>query len=51
MLEANKNNWKKILINALWANRVSNKKSIGMSHFQVVYGVNTVFPSSLEVPI
>lgn len=48
-LEANKKNWHKKLINALWADQVSNKKYTGMSHFQVVYGVYILFPSSLAV--
>ena len=51
MLEANKKNWHKKLINALWADWVSSKKPIGLSPFQTVYGVDTVFPSSLAVPI
>jgi len=33
MLEENKNNWHRKLVNALWADRVSSKKSIGMSPF------------------
>ena len=51
MLEANKNNWHKKLINALWANRVTSKKSLGLSPFQIVYGVDIVFPSSLAVSV
>jgi len=39
------------LINALWADRVSSKKSIGLSPFQIVYGVDTVFPSSLTISV
>jgi len=44
MLEANKKNWHKKLINALWADQVSSKKSLGLSPFQIVYGVDTIFP-------
>eukprot|EP00253_Pinus_taeda_P016379 PITA_16379 len=51
MLEANKKNWHKKLINALWADWVSSNKSLGISPFQIVYGVDTIFPSSLEVPV
>lgn len=47
----NKKNWHKKLINALWVDKVSIKKSIGMSHFQLVYKVDTIFPSSLVIPI
>ena len=47
MLEINKKSWHKKLVHALWADRVSQKKSIGMSPFELVYGVDTVFPASL----
>eukprot|EP00253_Pinus_taeda_P034956 PITA_34956 len=47
LLEINKKSWHKRLVNALWADRVSQKKSIGTSPFQLVYGVDTVFPTSL----
>eukprot|EP00253_Pinus_taeda_P004446 PITA_04446 len=39
------------LVNALWADRVSQKKSIGMSPFELVYGTDVVFPTSLSVPV
>jgi len=51
LLETNKKSWHKKFINALWADRVSQKKSIGMSPFELVYGVETVFPTSLAVPV
>ena len=51
LLETNKNSWHKKLVNALWADRVSQKKSIGMSPFELVYGVDTIFPTSLAVPV
>lgn len=51
LLEANKKNWHKMLINALWVDQVSSKKSLGLSPFQTVYGVDNVFPTSLAVPI
>eukprot|EP00253_Pinus_taeda_P016277 PITA_16277 len=49
LLEISKKGWHKKLINALWADRVSQKKSIGMSPFELVYGTDTVFPTSLAV--
>eukprot|EP00253_Pinus_taeda_P025254 PITA_25254 len=49
LLEAKKKNWNKKLINALWADRVSSKKSLGLSPFQIVYGLDTIFPTSLAV--
>eukprot|EP00253_Pinus_taeda_P024455 PITA_24455 len=51
LLETNKKSWHKKLVNALWADRVSQKKSIGMSPFELVYGVDTVFLTSLAVPV
>ena len=51
LLEINKKSWHKKLVNALWADRVTQKKSIGMSPFELVYGVDTVFPTSLLVPV
>eukprot|EP00253_Pinus_taeda_P012708 PITA_12708 len=49
LLEISKKGWHKKLINALWADRVSQKKSIGMSPFELVYGTDMVFPTSLVV--
>eukprot|EP00253_Pinus_taeda_P032073 PITA_32073 len=49
MLETNKKIWHRKLVNALWADRVSHKKSIGMSPFELVYGIDTVCPTSLAV--
>eukprot|EP00253_Pinus_taeda_P005357 PITA_05357 len=51
LLEINKKSWHKKLVNALWADRVSQKKSIGMSPFELVYGTDAVFPTSLSVPV
>eukprot|EP00253_Pinus_taeda_P008687 PITA_08687 len=51
LLEINKKSWHKKLVNALWADRVSQKKSIGMSPFELVYRVDTVFPTSLAAPV
>ena len=39
------------LVHALWADRLTTKKSIGMSPFQLVYGAKAVFPTSLGVPV
>jgi len=51
LLETNKKSWHKKLVNALWADRVSQKKSIGMSPFEIVHGFDTMFPTSLAVPV
>eukprot|EP00253_Pinus_taeda_P028886 PITA_28886 len=49
LVEMNKKSWHKRLVNVLWADRVSQKKSIGTSPFELVYGVDIVFPPSLTV--
>lgn len=51
LLEDNKKKWNKKLVNALWEDRVTTKKSIGTSPYQLVYGVDAIFPSSLGVPV
>ena len=51
LLEINKKSWHKKLVNALWADRVSHKKSICMSPFELVYGIDAVFPTSLAIPV
>eukprot|EP00253_Pinus_taeda_P025344 PITA_25344 len=50
LLEENKKNWHRKLTNALWADKISTKKSIGMSPYELVYGMETRFPSSLGIP-
>jgi len=49
LLETNKKRWHKKLVNALWEDRVSQKRSMGMPPFKIGYGVDTVFPTSLTV--
>ena len=51
LLEINKKCWHKRFFNALWADWVSQKKSIGTSLFELAYGVDTVFPTSLTTPV
>eukprot|EP00253_Pinus_taeda_P005978 PITA_05978 len=51
LLEINKKSWHKRLVNSLWTDRASHKKSIGMSPFKLVYGVDTVFSTSLAAPV
>ena len=50
-LQENKNSWHNNLVFSLWANRLTTKRSIGMSPYQLVYGTEAVFPTSLGVPI
>ena len=36
---------------ALWADRISTKRAIGMLLFQLVYGADVIFPASLGIPV
>jgi hypothetical protein len=51
LLEDNKRAWDSNLKFALWANRVTKKKSLGTSPFQLVYGTEVVFPTQLALPV
>ena len=51
LLEDNKKSWHTKLVHALWADRLTLKKSINMSPFQLVYGTDAIFPNSLGVPV
>jgi len=51
LLEDNKKTWNKKLVNALWVDRLTIKKSVGTSPYQLVYGMEVVFPSSLGTPV
>ena len=51
LLEENKNSWHNKLVHALWADRLTTKKSIGMSPYQLFYGTEVVFPTSLGIPV
>ena len=51
MLEEKKKSWHDKLVHALWEDRSTSKKSINMSPYQLVYGMDAVFPTSLGVPM
>jgi hypothetical protein len=51
LLEDNKKVWHTKLKFSLWEDRVSTKKSIGTSPFQLVYGTDVVFLASLGTPM
>ena len=51
LLEDNKKTWNKRLVNALWEDRPTTNNSIGTSPYQLVYGMDVVFPSSLGVSV
>jgi hypothetical protein len=51
VLTENKKAWHVHLKYALWANRIGTKKSIGISHFQWVYGIDVVLPINISCPV
>ena len=51
LLEDNKRAWDSKLKFALWADRVITKKSLGISSFQLVYGIEVVFPTQLALSV
>jgi hypothetical protein len=50
-LQNKKKSRHKKLVNALWVDILTTKRSIGMSPYQLVYGIDVVFPTSLGVSI
>ena len=44
-----KSNWHSMLFSALWAYRTSVKTSTGFTPFQLVYGLEAVFPIECEI--
>jgi hypothetical protein len=51
LLQDNKKAWHKNLIYVLWADIITTKNSISTSPFQIVYGAEAVFPTSLGFPV
>jgi hypothetical protein len=50
-LQENKKSWHNKLVFSLWADKLTTKRSIGMSPYQLVYGTEAVFCTSLGVPV
>jgi hypothetical protein len=51
MLEDNKKSWDSKLKFALWDDRITAKRSLGISPFQLVYGVEAIFPTQLALHV
>ena len=51
VLTENKKAWHIHLKYSLWANRISTKRSIGISPFQMVYGIDVILPINLALPV
>jgi hypothetical protein len=50
-LQDNKKAWHKKLIYSLWEDIITTKTSISTSPFQILYGTDAIFPTSLGLPI
>jgi hypothetical protein len=50
-LQENKRAWHKKIIYALWEDRITTKNSIPTSPFQIVYGADMIFPTTLGPPV
>jgi hypothetical protein len=50
-LQENKKAWHKKLIHVLWVDRISPNISIATSLFQIVYGTEAIFPTTLGFPV
>jgi hypothetical protein len=51
LLEDNKKAWDSKLKFSLWADRVTTKRSLGVSPFHIVYGVEAIFPTHISFPM
>jgi hypothetical protein len=51
LLQDNKKSWHKKLSHALWTDRINPKRSIATSPFQIVYGIEAIFPTTLGFPV
>ena len=49
-VEQNHKNWHKALLFALWADRITQKASIGTSPFVLVYGKEAFIPTNITIP-
>jgi transposase InsO family protein len=51
LLEDNKKSWDSKLKFSLWVDRVMTKRSLGVSPFHLVYGVEAIFSSQIALPV
>jgi transposase InsO family protein len=51
LLKDNKKAWDSKLKFTLWADRVTTKRALDLSPFQLVHGVEAIFPSQLASPV
>jgi len=51
LLQVNKRAWHSKLIFSLWEDKISTKRALGTSPFQLVSGLDVVFHASLGLPV
>jgi transposase InsO family protein len=51
MLHDKKQSWHNKLVHALWEDKLTTNRSIGMSPYELVYGMDVFFPTYLGVPV
>ena len=51
LLEKNQKSWDSKIKFTLWADKATDKKSIGTSPFKLVYGTEAIFPIQLILPV
>jgi hypothetical protein len=51
LLQEHKKAWHKNLTHALWADKISPKRSIATSPFQIFYGTEEIFPIVLGLSV
>jgi hypothetical protein len=51
LLEDKKKAWDSKLKFSLWVDRMTTKRSLGVSPFHLVYGFEAIFPSHLALPM
>jgi hypothetical protein len=51
LLTGNNKSWDSKLKYALWDDRINIKRSLGTSPFQLVYGIDDIFPTQLGLPV
>ena len=49
LIDVNQRSWHKHLYDALWEDRTTKKRAIGLSPFEILYGIEVVSPLPLEL--
>ena len=49
LIDVNQRSWHKHLCDVLWADHTTNKRAIGLSPFEIMYGTEPTLPLPLEL--